>query len=863
MTDEERNAAWAVIERRIDTIASADSHGQSRDDVRHRETFIIGGLAAAYGFDDGALVSRIVAAYQQTATRNTAGQIEADTRLSLAKGMARPIQLDPTRRYTAPAVAPPRLSAQDRAAREAADRAREADLQRKFDRLWQSRRPLAGSPAEVYLRQHRGVTGAIPPESYCSAKVWDTAPTRKGTAQYDALICAARRPDGSPARLQVILLNPDGSPARYTHDAEGNPYPKDEMPPKLPKRVRGRDGDDVPVTIPGRRRDFVIECEGNEDALLIAAATDGEFTVTPTFGASSLGKAPHPPGTTVLVFGDTDANGVGQRAAKVASASYAATGVSSVAVFAPQGYKDADDFQRSAGLSALGAHIFAAATTFDQRYGPMSDKMNATERAAREAEQMAARNTRSRESDLSLSDEIPERRSRERQPGEMPSKEELEDQIKAAEEDDAAHGVVRIISARESITRGWQERVEKERVNIAGSDDVMISELDTLAHSQSEDIRAAVTLNPKASPEALAHLATDPKFLLRGNVAMHTATSPETLLVLSQDKEGFVRGKAALNPSLPADRLSELQSDPNARVREAVAVALKRREDIMASTSRYTPPTYTAAGAPSHLDGKIAAQAAYYNTSPEAAAKTMDRLADAQTHHETVVDPARPTGPVEFHPSAALRHHYKEIGVNHKDCEAFAYSNTLIDKVKRPYVRMIKDGDGSVLIDRMDVDSPRYYTAIPPSADPANFVDSWVAKRLSESVDPQRLPSARAGWGLAEKISLHVRDLETGERTPTGIEADYISKPNKLADTEYSYLQAKVQDGETEQAFRLHDFGRFEWQDRAGNVTRQQSCQQSFDYGNARQEPPIVKAEKAASTCSNWDKPVAFAGPTM
>lgn len=196
--------------------------------------------------------------------------------------------------------------------------------------------PTAGTLAEVYLRQHRGIVGPLPTEIRFHAGVW----TRETRSTFPALVIPAF--DGDVVRrIQVIYLDPRTG----TKAALG-----------VVKRTFGKDASHVPANLAAREADgTILAFEGPEDGIGAWSVT-GLRTVV-AFGGGNLDKVEFPAGAKVIVCGDADE--VGRKAAKRTAVALLAAGCS-VKVAFPAGAKDFNEVLRRDGAEALQAALVAA-----------------------------------------------------------------------------------------------------------------------------------------------------------------------------------------------------------------------------------------------------------------------------------------------------------------------------------------------------------------------------------------------------------------------------------------------------------------------------------------------------------------------
>jgi DNA primase len=202
-------------------------------------------------------------------------------------------------------------------------------------RLIADSRPIAGTLAERYLREVRGLSELPQPvELRFHPAVW----CRETRSQHPALIVPCR--DGERiARVQAVLLDPaTGGKAKV----------------KAAKLTFGRHAAHVPARFAATRSEgLTLLTEGPEDAIVLNAATGWQADAS--LGAGSLGKPQYAPGTDLIIFGDNGETGHAQ--AEAAAEAHRARGVNVWLVFPPDGVKDVNDLLRQGGADAVRARI--------------------------------------------------------------------------------------------------------------------------------------------------------------------------------------------------------------------------------------------------------------------------------------------------------------------------------------------------------------------------------------------------------------------------------------------------------------------------------------------------------------------------
>jgi hypothetical protein len=208
-------------------------------------------------------------------------------------------------------------------------------------RLAAEKQPIAGTLAESYLREGRGLGDLpLPGEAGFHPAVW-SAETK---SKHPALIVPCVE-DGRTVRVQAILLDPaTGGKAAVSS----------------PKLTFGAGYSHVPATFAARLRgEWTMLTEGPEDGITLNAVVG--WRADASLGSGSLDKPRYPPGTRLLIIGD---NGVtAERQAETAAATHRARGADVRVVFPPSGVKDANDLLRAQGPDVVRAWIVTAMQT--------------------------------------------------------------------------------------------------------------------------------------------------------------------------------------------------------------------------------------------------------------------------------------------------------------------------------------------------------------------------------------------------------------------------------------------------------------------------------------------------------------------
>ena len=178
------------------------------------------------------------------------------------------------------------------ARREAEQRAEAAKRAAQAERLWQEAQPIAGTPAERYLRDARGITCPLPPTLRYHPACWHGATARR----YPALVALVE--GGGGGAVHRTYLRPDGAGKAPIEPA------KVMLGGTQGGAVRLSDG-------PGR----LVVAEGIETALsLLCGLLDGPATVWAALSTSGLRglRLPVRPGRLTIAC---DGDGPGRAAA--------------------------------------------------------------------------------------------------------------------------------------------------------------------------------------------------------------------------------------------------------------------------------------------------------------------------------------------------------------------------------------------------------------------------------------------------------------------------------------------------------------------------------------------------------------------
>jgi hypothetical protein len=219
--------------------------------------------------------------------------------------------------------------------------------------------PLAGTPAEAYLRGR----GLALPAGADLAHHPDLADreTRRG---YDALLGIVRDIAGQVIGLQRIYLAPDPERPEVVRQAAT------ASPRKMLGRVAGG-----AVRLAPRAADGLLAlCEGIETGLAAMTACP-DLPVWAALSTSGLEQVRLPPeAQRVLILADHDASGAGLRAAKAAAAVLRGQGGRVAIALAPEPGEDVNDLLRRAGPEAVsglvGPALAVLATPPDPRPEP-------------------------------------------------------------------------------------------------------------------------------------------------------------------------------------------------------------------------------------------------------------------------------------------------------------------------------------------------------------------------------------------------------------------------------------------------------------------------------------------------------------
>lgn len=199
------------------------------------------------------------------------------------------------------------------------DGVNQESAKRKLAKIWDESRPLEpGDPGWIYLTQTRGIPLASIPQTvriHGALAYWeaDKGGKPRNRGKHPALVFTVHSIEGNPVGLRFIYLTPTGH----------------KLPNLEPKKLRviepgAAAGGAVRF---GEPSDKLAIGEGIETSLAVHAATG--LPVWAAGSAALLGRLAIPPTVReVLIFGDSDANKVGNRAALHLAQRLETTGVS-------------------------------------------------------------------------------------------------------------------------------------------------------------------------------------------------------------------------------------------------------------------------------------------------------------------------------------------------------------------------------------------------------------------------------------------------------------------------------------------------------------------------------------------------------
>lgn len=171
--------------------------------------------------------------------------------------------------------------------------------------IWSRSRPLAGTPAEIYLRS-RGILAAPGTVRFARVPLWRDPETGRPGRWTPALVAAAQDAKGRITGIQRVCLTPDGRKAgRKAKLSLG--------------QVRGGA---LRLGPPAAR---LVLCEGPEDGLTLWQRSGRRASVWVSLGTGNLHAIELPRGVTSLTIAG-DNNAAGRAAAEVAAEAYAAQG---------------------------------------------------------------------------------------------------------------------------------------------------------------------------------------------------------------------------------------------------------------------------------------------------------------------------------------------------------------------------------------------------------------------------------------------------------------------------------------------------------------------------------------------------------
>lgn len=197
---------------------------------------------------------------------------------------------------------------------------------------WKVGLPIAGTPAETYLRD-RGITRSIPGTlRFGHPPLWIDNRTGKTGSTCPALVAACQDVDGRVVGVQRIFLTDEGGVA---------PLAK----PKLSLgQIKGG------ALRLGPEASEIIICEGVEDGLTLLQLFP-QSTVWVALGAGNMASVMLPPCTRGVVLAG-DNNGPGRCAVEKAREAFEAKHIEVAAIFPAPAYEDFNDQLRGLRLEA-------------------------------------------------------------------------------------------------------------------------------------------------------------------------------------------------------------------------------------------------------------------------------------------------------------------------------------------------------------------------------------------------------------------------------------------------------------------------------------------------------------------------------
>jgi DNA primase len=203
-----------------------------------------------------------------------------------------------------------------------ADRLRDIADARKF---WDAGADPRGTPAEVYLREVRGITKGLPPSiRFGHVPAGRDKLTGEWRAPMPAVLCAVYDRGGAVVGIQRIFLR-DGGRAKANM--------------KRPKLTLGRiRGGSLRL---GPPQPTIIVCEGPEDGLTLAQEIPGS-SVWPTLGTGLMPIVAYPEEVTeIVIAGQND--GAGKAAVDAAGQALLEQGFAVRTMFPDPAFKDWND----------------------------------------------------------------------------------------------------------------------------------------------------------------------------------------------------------------------------------------------------------------------------------------------------------------------------------------------------------------------------------------------------------------------------------------------------------------------------------------------------------------------------------------
>lgn len=227
----------------------------------------------------------------------------------------------------------PTVSPEDRARRQRLDAAVAQERIERAKAIWSGARSPAGTAAEVYLRQARGLSLELPASiRFAMTPRWQNSETGEVGRNLPALVCAMQDCDAKVVAVQCVFLEAGGRRKYSRRRADGTPAKaKLTFGQTAGSAFRASEGD----------TDELILCEGPEDALTLAQELPGR-AVWASCGTDLLWQVAIPARFSMITLAG-DNNRPGRAAVAKAADVYQERGLRVRTMFPDAEFKDFND----------------------------------------------------------------------------------------------------------------------------------------------------------------------------------------------------------------------------------------------------------------------------------------------------------------------------------------------------------------------------------------------------------------------------------------------------------------------------------------------------------------------------------------